>query len=437
MEKRNYELLTEYFMSQTDATVHLRFSEIENILKFALPDSARRSPSWWHNKAQAPQANAWLVAGYKTEDASSSIKTSIATFVKIDSVKVSPLKKVFFKKSSSFLMEILAAFLAGLLVLGIQLYESKTSDERKLLAGLNSDIEMLDSRMSRNEYVQIISDAPNIIARYKHLNRIELCDAYRFLCEAYSSKGTLNFTSAGSACSEGLNYAKQCNSIEYQAYFLNTRGNLHLLEVEPELVEQAHDADFILQLYTNNPKLTLEWAKDAFTEVKNLNLLRDYSHVEEEFIATVGLGDAVLKMITSDVMPNTYESYQEAFRYYFEAYIMIETIRDLSLNSKLIDGRAPAEVPVLCEKVADVFGELMKIGGDYSELEFALSCYEQAISFSEHFNLAFRVNQYRKAFLLIGHYETSTGDTQYHSRALDYLAKFAAVALEMPELNPD
>jgi len=44
------------------------FTEIENILGFALPHSARNHPAWWanENKAHQPQKLAWLTAGWRT-----------------------------------------------------------------------------------------------------------------------------------------------------------------------------------------------------------------------------------------------------------------------------------------------------------------------------------------------------------------------------------
>jgi len=63
-----YEPLSRY-LEKRGATVTLSFTEIEKILGFALPPSARQYAAWWSNNAGSHvQANAWLEAGFKTED---------------------------------------------------------------------------------------------------------------------------------------------------------------------------------------------------------------------------------------------------------------------------------------------------------------------------------------------------------------------------------
>lgn len=46
-----------------------RFSDIENVLGFKLPASARRYPAWWENDSKGhPHAGAWLKNGWKTTE---------------------------------------------------------------------------------------------------------------------------------------------------------------------------------------------------------------------------------------------------------------------------------------------------------------------------------------------------------------------------------
>jgi len=52
----------------TDLTP-MNFREIEEVLGFALPPSARRHRAWWSNStSNGVMTDAWLAAGYKSED---------------------------------------------------------------------------------------------------------------------------------------------------------------------------------------------------------------------------------------------------------------------------------------------------------------------------------------------------------------------------------
>ena len=57
------------FLKEKDADeLNLTFAEIERILGFTLPDSARKFPAWWANDASAGRhASSWLSAGAKTQ----------------------------------------------------------------------------------------------------------------------------------------------------------------------------------------------------------------------------------------------------------------------------------------------------------------------------------------------------------------------------------
>lgn len=56
-------------LSRSQGAIDLRFRDIEAILGFPLPGSARRHAAWWSNSGGTHvQSDAWQGAGYKTED---------------------------------------------------------------------------------------------------------------------------------------------------------------------------------------------------------------------------------------------------------------------------------------------------------------------------------------------------------------------------------
>jgi hypothetical protein len=56
-------------LSQSTGAVQLQFIDVEKILGFPLPSSARRHAAWWSNSGGTHvQSAAWQAAGYKTED---------------------------------------------------------------------------------------------------------------------------------------------------------------------------------------------------------------------------------------------------------------------------------------------------------------------------------------------------------------------------------
>ncbi len=64
-----YDPLTKYLNANSQARVPMTFAQLENLLEFPLPPSARRHRSWWSNNPQNNVATrAWVVAGYGTED---------------------------------------------------------------------------------------------------------------------------------------------------------------------------------------------------------------------------------------------------------------------------------------------------------------------------------------------------------------------------------
>jgi hypothetical protein len=58
-----YQPLEQYLAGTNKNSVELKFSEIESILGFPLPESARKYPAWWSNGGHK-HAYSWLNAGY-------------------------------------------------------------------------------------------------------------------------------------------------------------------------------------------------------------------------------------------------------------------------------------------------------------------------------------------------------------------------------------
>ena len=64
-----YQRLSEHFHGIFGRSWHATFEEIERIVGFTLPASARTYPAWWANTADnTPQKAAWLDAGWRTRD---------------------------------------------------------------------------------------------------------------------------------------------------------------------------------------------------------------------------------------------------------------------------------------------------------------------------------------------------------------------------------
>jgi hypothetical protein len=60
-----YFKLTAYLAELDQGIWESTFSEVEEVLGFALPDSARQYPAWWANQGRS-QSLAWQGAGWKT-----------------------------------------------------------------------------------------------------------------------------------------------------------------------------------------------------------------------------------------------------------------------------------------------------------------------------------------------------------------------------------
>lgn len=63
-----YGVLGSYLSSQPNSDISLSLSEVEAILRFPLPDSAREYRQWWENDANHVQArDGWLAVGWKVD----------------------------------------------------------------------------------------------------------------------------------------------------------------------------------------------------------------------------------------------------------------------------------------------------------------------------------------------------------------------------------
>lgn len=64
-----YVPLSRYLSRNGQGTIELTFGEIEDILGFPLPSSARKYNAWWHEE-KTPRAHkvAWIEAGYYVKD---------------------------------------------------------------------------------------------------------------------------------------------------------------------------------------------------------------------------------------------------------------------------------------------------------------------------------------------------------------------------------
>ncbi len=63
-----YRKLAEYLLSSNEMRVTLSYPQIEEILGFALPDTARNfKPSFWANTRTHSYASSWMGVGYKTQ----------------------------------------------------------------------------------------------------------------------------------------------------------------------------------------------------------------------------------------------------------------------------------------------------------------------------------------------------------------------------------
>ena len=64
-----YDPLTHHLSSRNQRRVPMRFEELEQLLGFPLPPSARRHRAWWsNNPSNSAMTKAWRAAGYQSRD---------------------------------------------------------------------------------------------------------------------------------------------------------------------------------------------------------------------------------------------------------------------------------------------------------------------------------------------------------------------------------
>ena len=75
-----YENITKHLIQEGYDTWTATFTEIEDILGFPLPASARRYPSWWSNTWHG-QSKSWMAAGYRARHLD--LKNELVNFWKL------------------------------------------------------------------------------------------------------------------------------------------------------------------------------------------------------------------------------------------------------------------------------------------------------------------------------------------------------------------
>ncbi len=82
-----YAKLSSFLEGLGTSSRRMKFAEIENILEFRLPPSARRYHAWWtNNPVDHRQSIAWLSAGWQTEDLD--LPGETVTFRRSDTVSI-------------------------------------------------------------------------------------------------------------------------------------------------------------------------------------------------------------------------------------------------------------------------------------------------------------------------------------------------------------
>ena len=76
----DYDRLSEWLRLQTSNRVNATFTQIERILSFDLPYSARTFPQWWENDPKHMQGKTWMGAGFRTLDVN--LVTETVAFVR-------------------------------------------------------------------------------------------------------------------------------------------------------------------------------------------------------------------------------------------------------------------------------------------------------------------------------------------------------------------
>lgn len=87
-----YQPLTTHLAARGEPRIAMSFSEMERVLGFSLPRSAREYRPWWANSAHGHvQSRAWLDAGYQSEDVDLAAERLV--FARLNAVEPAPRPK--------------------------------------------------------------------------------------------------------------------------------------------------------------------------------------------------------------------------------------------------------------------------------------------------------------------------------------------------------
>ncbi len=81
-----YDPLTRHLKAAKSPQIPMAFNEIEAVLGFGLPKSARKHRPWWSNRAEGShvQARAWVSAGYQATGVD--MEEERITFVRLNEI---------------------------------------------------------------------------------------------------------------------------------------------------------------------------------------------------------------------------------------------------------------------------------------------------------------------------------------------------------------
>lgn len=78
-----YDPLTRHLSSRNQTRIPMGFDELERLLGFDLPPSARKHRAWWsNNPSNSVMTKAWLAAGYQSEQVD--LEAERLTFVRLN-----------------------------------------------------------------------------------------------------------------------------------------------------------------------------------------------------------------------------------------------------------------------------------------------------------------------------------------------------------------
>ncbi len=84
-----YAALTRHLSSRTEARVPMSFSDLESVLGFPLPASARAHRPWWANSGHGHvQAHGWLDAGFQSEQVD--LEAEKLVFIRLNTTEAPP-----------------------------------------------------------------------------------------------------------------------------------------------------------------------------------------------------------------------------------------------------------------------------------------------------------------------------------------------------------